>query len=274
MKKEITIAVIALILIITILALDGGGFSGRVIDEDNSLLVSNSQQFGPSQEEQTCMKKCVTDAGCTLGDVACSEKNNCLTKCNVAKPKQTSEGSCVETCTLKGCEEFDFNCQKQNQEKCDKECGMLGDKPDESEMSAEQLCITRCVESIDKTIRCGASKEGETGGEVCQRCASECVSLYAGPCLDDAKLKAKQKECETCEHCYGEPVMGDSGEGWECITEVECKDASGEFGDEPGIGEGIVKQTGEAIGNVVENIGNFFKGIFGIKSNEENSPEN
>ena len=149
---------------------------------------------------------------------------------------------------------------------------MLGDKPDESEMSAEQVCITKCVEAVDPNIKCGASQTGETGGEVCQKCASDCVHLYAGPCLDDAKLSAKKKQCETCEKCYGEPVMGDSGEGWECITDVKCGDASSQFGDEPGTGEGVVANIGNIIGNVFEGIGNFFKNIFsGGKSEDTNS---
>jgi len=56
--------------------------------------------------------------------------------------------------------------------------------------------------------------------------------------------------------------MGDSGEGWECIVNVECKDASSEFGDESGTGEGIIASVGETIGNIAESIGNFFSNIF------------
>jgi len=56
--------------------------------------------------------------------------------------------------------------------------------------------------------------------------------------------------------------MGDSGQGWECMVDIECFDASSEFGDNPGAGEGIVARVGDVAGNVVEAIGNFFKGIF------------
>ena len=139
---------------------------------------------------------------------------------------------------------------------------MLGDKPDESTMSEEQKCITKCVESIDPGLRCGASQQGETGGEVCQMCANQCVHLYAGPCLDEEKLEAKKKSCETCEHCYGEPKMGPSGEGWDCITDVECKDATSEFGDDAGTRPGIAKTVGNAIGNAFDKIGNFFSNLF------------
>jgi hypothetical protein len=199
-----------------------------------------------------------------------------MAQCRVApEPKPAGEGeACMQECVVEGCGEFDFSCQEINKAKCEEKCDMLGDKPDESEMSAEQICITECVAQVDSNIKCRASQTGETGGEVCQRCAADCVHLYAGPCLDDEKLKAKQKECETCEHCYGEPAMGDSGEGWECIVGVECKDASSEFGDEPrtgpGLGqEGFAGNVGEAIGNVFEGIGNFFKGLFGGEESAE-----
>jgi len=133
-------------------------------------------------------------------------------------------------------------------------------------MSAEQLCISNCVNAESPGTRCQASQTGETGNELCQRCAASCVHLYEGPCLDDEKLTARKKECETCENCYGEPLMGDSGEGWECIVNVECKDASEEFGDNPGIGEGIAKvvsSIGKGIGSAFEAVGDFFSGIFG-----------
>ena len=44
--------------------------------------------------------------------------------------------------------------------------------------------------------------------------------------------------------------MGDSGEGYKCIVNVKCKDASSEFGDEPGNGPEVSKDTGGIIGNV------------------------
>jgi hypothetical protein len=66
--------------------------------------------------------------------------------------------------------------------------------------------------------------------------------------------------------------MGDSGEGYKCIVNVKCKDASSEFGDEPGNGPEVSKDTGGIIGNVFETIGNFFKGIFGGNKDSENKP--
>ncbi len=223
---------------------------------------------GPSAEEQSCMMTCM---GCSSPGVGCTgNQEQCITQCNLEpEPEPADEGeACMQECIVKGCTEFDFTCQNKNKETCEKDCDMKGDAPDESEMGAEQLCITNCVAEVDPSIICGASQEGETGGGVCQKCASDCVHLYEGPCLDDEKLKTKQKECETCEHCYGEPVMGNSGEGWECIVDVKCNDASGEFGDEPGEGpgigqEGFVAKVGNTVGNIFEGIGDFFKGLFG-----------
>ena len=200
-------------------------------------------QFGPSTEEISCMKKCVTDAGCTIGDEACSTKNNCMAKCNIVKPEQTAEETCVETCALVGCDKFDFECQKANQAKCDKECGMI--KEPEAK-SPEEQCIRDCVNAEAPGTICEASQTGETGNELCQRCAKSCENLYEGPCLNEEKLEAKKKECQTCEHCYAKTIMGPSGEGWDCIVGVECADASSEFGDEPGTGPGIAKTMSNA----------------------------
>jgi len=90
--------------------------------------------------------------------------------------------------------------------------------------------------------------------------------LYEGPCLNDEQLTEKEKECETCEHCYGSPVEGPSGQGWDCIVDVKCEDASAEFGDDAGEGPDSFEEGHEGpgiIGKVFEGVGNFFKGLFG-----------
>ena len=261
MKKEVIILVI--IILIILLAFGYSQLTGKAINENSAGGPSagaggaGGEMGGPSEEQQACMRNCYM--------VEKKGEDVCMQECNMEpQPESADEGeACMQECVVVGCEEHDFQCERNNKEKCEDECGMKGDAPDESEMSEEQLCITRCVAAVDPEIRCGASQTGETGGEVCQRCSAECVHLYAGPCLNDEQLKSKQKECETCEHCYGEPVMGDSGEGWDCIVDVECNDASGEFGDEPGTGPGIAKAVGDAIGNVIQGIGDFFKGLFG-----------
>lgn len=257
-KQFFILAILTLLIIFVII---GISITGKAV------FTQEQHSIGPSSDEQACMMQCM---GCTSIGVGCTgDSAQCQAQCNVEKPETTDETSCMEECVLEGCTEFDFTCQQKNQEKCEEECDMLGDRPDESDMSAEQLCITNCVMEKDPTLRCQNSQEGETGGSICQECAASCVHLYEGPCLDDTKLKEKQKECETCEHCYGEPVMGDSGEGWECIVSVECKDASSEWGDEPGTGEGIATTVGEAVGNVFEAIGDFFGGLFGGEKTSE-----
>jgi len=275
MKKEFIIAVI-MILVIVAAPFILNNITGKAVKgpegaggpPEGASSGGGAGGFGgPSSEDISCMMSCM---GCSSPGVGCTgNQEQCMTQCSVEpEPEPASEGeSCMQDCIKIGCGEFDFDCQKKNKETCEKECDMLGDKPDESSMSAEQLCITNCVAAVDPDLRCGASQTGETGGSVCQKCASDCVHLYAGPCLDDEKLSVRKKECETCAHCYGEPVIGDSGEGWECITDVKCNDASSEFGDEPGTGpgvgqEGFVANVGETIGNVFEGIGNFFKGLF------------
>jgi len=240
--------------------------TGKLISNFNSEIPS----FGPSQEEINCMQNCM---GCTSRGEGCTgNQDKCMEQCNAKKPEQTSQEKCVEDCALKECDQYDFICQAKNRNSCDDECGMLGDKPDESSMSEEQKCITDCVNLHSPVTRCQASQEGEKGNDVCKMCANQCVHLYAGPCLGEEKLEEKKKSCETCEHCYGEPVMGDSGEGWECIVDVECKDATKEFGNESGTGEGIEK-IGNAIGNVFEGIGNFFSGLFNDDKNAEKNYE-
>jgi len=230
-------------------------------------VVSPGSEFaGNPAEEQACMQSCV-EVGCEAGDMDCmsSNANKCMAQCG-ARPAGLDKGEqCMQNCFDKICEQGPdyLSCMDSNRESCEEECDMKGDAPDESEMDAEQLCISNCVAKEDESVICGNSKEGETGNALCQRCAAECVKLYAGPCLNDEQLTEKEEACKTCNHCYGEPVEGASGQGWDCIVDVKCKDASSEFGDDAGTGPGIVEDIGEGIGNVVEGIGNFFKGIFG-----------
>jgi len=267
-KRKVSIAVLfTLILIALFLSIsiqyDFFSLTGNVVQEQIPPGAGEVHTIGPSQAEQNCMMQCMK---CTSIGVNCTgNQQQCMAQCNMQKPAATAETSCMETCVAKGCDEFDFSCQAKNQAQCEQECNMI--KEPESKNKEEQ-CIRDCVNSHSPGTMCKPSQDGEQGNDVCQMCAQQCVHLYDGPCLDDAKLKAKQKDCETCEHCYGAHVMGDSGEGWECIVNVECKDASSEFGDNPGVGEGI-KKVGEAIGNFVEGIGDFIKGLFGGNEEEQ-----
>ena len=253
MERGRLVSLIIAIICFLVIILNFGNLTGYVVDN------SGFGNIGPSEEEIECMQECVS-VGCDAGDMLCMDANSheCGEKCGVPTeaPAPENDGeACMQKCVVRDCEEYDFSCQNKNKEKCEIECDMLGDAPNPDEMSAEEACISECVAKEDPTVICGNSEEGETGGSLCQKCADLCVHLYEGPCLDDEKLSAMEKECETCEHCYGEPVMGPSGQGWDCIVGVECNDASSEFGDEPGTGPGIEK--------VVEGIVGFFKGLFG-----------
>ena len=200
------------------------------------------ETIGIPVEEIGCMEACTT-IDCNVDDMECREASSekCMEECNImggaTNLENMGEGEiCMEECTSQGCKSYDFDCKNNNMEKCEIECNMMGDAPSLEDMDEEEICIMECIDKIDPTIICGASQEGETGNEACQQCANQCVHLYAGPCLNDEQVKQKERECETCEHCYGSPVMGPSGQGWDCIVDMECKDASAEFGDDPGTG--------------------------------------
>ncbi|PIN91298.1 hypothetical protein COU57_01160 [Candidatus Pacearchaeota archaeon CG10_big_fil_rev_8_21_14_0_10_32_14] len=252
MKKRgvIRFAIILVILITMFLFVVFSNMTGYAI--------SGEKTFGPSSQDQQCMMTCMK---CTSPGVGCTgNQQECQTKCNVIKPDQTEEESCVESCAKKGCGDYDFSCQEKNQAVCDKECGMIKEPEAKSE---EEQCIRDCVDKDSPGLICQGGEGGEKGNEICQRCAKSCEGLYSGPCLTEIKLEDAKKACNTCEHCYGKPVMGDSGEGYECIVNIECGDSSSEFGDDPGTGPGIGQEGFvEKVENVFDDIGNFFKELF------------
>ncbi|MBT4135538.1 hypothetical protein HOD75_03350 [archaeon] len=270
MKKGLIIFIAVVVLILLgVIFMNNFNITGK---------VAGSEFAGNSEEEQVCMQGCV-EIGCESGNMECMTGNQakCMNQCNVQKAIGLSgDEKCVQDCIDKVCvmgPEY-LSCMESEKSNCDEECGMKGDAPDESEMGAEELCISRCVAKEDETVICGNSKEGEIGNALCQRCASECVHLYEGPCLNDEQLSEKEKACESCEHCYGEPVEGASGQGWDCIVDVECKDASSEFGDDAGTGDASFEEGHEEPGIVstmFKGIGDFFKGLFGGNSESESS---
>lgn len=237
------------------------GIYSDFFNKTTGYAVSN-HNIGPSLQEQECVKSCAS-MGCD-GDMECMKRNSqaCLTKCNVQKPPVTEETACMESCVIIGCKETDFSCQGLNKEKCEKQCNMVKEPEAKSE---EEKCIRDCVNNIQPGLTCQGGEGGEKGNEICRKCSLECVHLYAGPCLTEEKLEEKKKECQTCEHCYGAPIMGDSGEGYECIINIECRDASSEFGDNS---KGIISKAGETVGNILESIGDFFSGIFSDEKQE------
>jgi hypothetical protein len=159
-------------------------------------------------------------------------------------------------------------CMSSKQTACDEECNMV-QGPDLEDMGEEEKCISECVAAEDSTVICGSSQEGETGNALCQRCAEQCVHLYEGPCLNDEQIIEKEDVCSAnCEHCYGEPVEGPSGEGWDCIVDIKCGDASAEFGDDSGEGpdsyeEGHEPSSNNVVSELFEGIAAFFGEIFG-----------
>jgi len=194
------------------------------------------------------------------------------------EPVDADEGeACMQECILRGCDERDIACQRMNQDSCDIECGMVGEPEARNE---EEQCIRDCINKVDPSIECSHGTfegEGETGNSVCQECAKECESLYSGPCLSDEEWTVKENVCYAqCEHCYGVAVKGPSGEGYECTVDIECADASSEFGDDAGTGDDSFEEghEGPGIGDegyvapnivlkVIDKIVGFFKGLFG-----------
>ena len=266
MKLEEMLVGITLLLVIGMFSY--AGITSYVINEFDSDMMYGSQ--GPSVEEMECMQTCVA-VGCESGDKPCMIANSekCGAQCGVdvsGPPKPSDEGeSCMQECISQDCEEHDFQCKNSKMQDCETKCNMKGDAPDESEMDKEQKCISECVMEKDPDLMCGNSRQGESGGRICKKCAKKCEHLYDGPCLNDKQIKQKEKECENCKHCYGSPVEGASGQGWDCIINIECKDASSEFGDNPGEGPGIGQEGYVNKENVAERIGGFFKGLFGGK---------
>jgi hypothetical protein len=51
---------------------------------------------------------------------------------------------------------------------------------------------------------------------------------YEGNCMTESDWDAKKRECREMygEHAGDEPIMGDSGQGWECVIDARCIDFS------------------------------------------------
>ena len=265
-KKEYKISLVLLITLLLCLSVSAfslqetwNKITGKAFDSNYDSSKKAPTTLGPSQDSITCMASCMN---CVSIGVNCTgNQAECMGKCNLEPEPQDEDQKCMQSCITQDCDKYDFACQNKYKDKCEKQCNMIKQPEAKSE---EEQCIRDCIAKVDSSIMCQAAQGGEQGNEVCKRCAEECVHLYAGPCLNEEKLEAKKSACNTCERCYGEPIMGDSGEGYECIVDVECKDASTEFGDEPGTGPGIIlSKVGDTVGNVIDAIGGFFKGLFG-----------
>ena len=142
---------------------------------------------------------------------------------------------CIQDCLNKDCNDADFSCESTHLEKCEEECG-IEKGPDPDDMDELERCIYDCV---GPDIIC-QPLGGETGEDNpdCQECADKCTGIYGSGnnCLTEEEWEAREKACMTCEHCYGEAVYGPSGDGYDCIVDARCFDASSEWGDDPGTG--------------------------------------
>ncbi len=247
--------------------------TGEVISS-NEMIGDPEEGFGgPSAEDSDCLYNCVVTEG--------KEESVCMTECSVEpEPEPADEGEvCMQKCIVRGCDDkYDIKCQNENIFSCENECGMI--KEPEAQNEAEQ-CIRDCINEIDPNIECSHGTfegEGETGNGACQKCAKSCEYLYAGPCLTDELWIEIEGACMAQgEHMETVPIMGDSGEGYECTIDLECFDRSDEVGDNPGSGPGI-GQEGYVAPNVVagamDGVIKFFKGIFGNGNNEKEIEKN
>ena len=149
------------------------------------------------------------------------------------EPKDEDE-SCMRKCIIKDCDLGELACQRQNREKCEEECDMVKEPEAGSEL---EQCIRDCVEP-EVICEPGGPDAGGEQNPACMDCAAKCTGIYGSGnnCLTEEEWEVKEKSCETCEHCYGEAVYGPSGDGYDCITDVRCFDASDEWGDDPGTG--------------------------------------
>jgi hypothetical protein len=233
-------------------------------------VVSSSEDvpetLGPSAEQQQCLKECMN---CKSIGVDCTgDEAVCMPKCNVEPEPQGEKEQCMSKCVTQSCEEHDFSCQEGYRGECEDKCGLIGEPEAESE---EEQCIRDCVNKIDSTLICSSGKaegEGEQGNAVCKKCAEECVYLYAGPCLTDEEWTEKEEACMSQgEHMEAAPIIGPSGEGYECTVDLECIDRSDEWGDDPGTGpasyeEGHEPSEDNVVTSVFKAIGNFFADLF------------
>ena len=84
--------------------------------------------------------------------------------------------------------------------------------------------------------------------------------------MNEEIWREKEEACMAQgEHMEAAPVMGDSGEGWECAVDIECIDRSNEWGDEAGEGDDSYEEGHEGPGIVSSTVGavvDFFKGLF------------
>jgi hypothetical protein len=246
-KKYVIVGVVLIVLLFGVLLFNK--ITGKVTD-------ASEEAESVSEEEPDCMKTCVS-TGCDSSDLVCMQTNinTCMEECNLKKlkPALVSDPNCTENCLMQDCESTDKICLDKDKYKCRKECNAIVAPVAKSE---EDMCIRECINNEDSSLTC-ISEEGSELMEICEKCAKDCEQLYDGPCLQEIKLETKLKKCETCDGCYGSLVMGNSRQGYDCIVNVQCKDAKGN----------VLKQ------GIFARMFNFFKGMFGKEDSENISEE-
>ncbi len=174
-----------------------------------------------------------------IGDLfkgECSGACGATEEASKAPEPVDKEERCMQSCIVRDCRQSELVCERLNRKKCEDECDIVRG-PNLESMGKEERCITGCVNEVDPRIICGAGAKGETGNEVCQKCADKCSIYYEGPCLTDERWKEKEKGCLSKGRGWAaEDIRGDSGEGHRCVVDLKCVDYSYEFGDDPGSG--------------------------------------
>jgi len=175
-----------------------------------------------------------------------AEENN-LISADEAEIARKTQGESPGNC--KGKEECDAYCREHEQECMDfaEEHGlMMMNKEGTKNMGKEETCMMECIEESGIDFdECKPGPEGEQNSK-CKQCAEKCMQFYEGACLTEEQWRQAEEECMSKgEHMEAMPVTGDSGQGYECTTRIECLDRGGEFGDEPGEGENNWEQGHE-----------------------------
>jgi len=172
-----------------------------------------------------------------ISDIEDLFKGECSGDCgNVEEASEAPEPAdeseqCVRDCIVRNCSLSSLECERLNKDACDIEC--YGEAPSTEDMSEEELCILECV---GDDIICSAGEGGEQNPE-CEECANKCSVLYEGPCLTDEQWKLKETACLARGTTWSaDEVKGDSGEGYQCVVNLDCVDHSDEWGDDAGTG--------------------------------------
>ncbi len=209
-------------------------------EEENSLKCAEfAYKYGQiSKEEYEMIKKtggkgpggCVGEEEC---EEYCSKEGNFLKCANFSYQNgeiteeeyqimKLTKGKGPGGCTSdEECKEY---C-KNNEEECMDFALMTGLWKEDEGLTREQQCIAQCLIDKDLSYADCPIDNPESHAPGCMECRKECAKYYEGPCLDSWEIDEQKQECKSKGEKFGvEPVMGDSGDGAECIIDIECID--------------------------------------------------